>query len=345
LEFSGRAAFEGERLTLRATTPPDATESDIRMELLEVLHLGLAPFAAATTRAPVVEVRAQETPDGSVAAPEEDPWNRWVFSVGVDGFMNGESQQRFINGSGHTSASRVTAEWKTLFSVRGSLNRSEYELPGGVVTSQRESYGAGALVARSVGEHWGVGVIGEWSRSTFNNYDASIAVGPAVEYDVFPYSESTRRLLTFTYAIGPRFNDYGEVTIFGAMSETLLQQLLVVSYDITQPWGDVDLELEGNHYLASIGEGTAWLDPQYSLRLGGGFRVRLIRGLSVGINGSVSMVRDQIQLSAAELTEEEILTQQRELATDYRYFLSLGLSYRFGSIFSTIVNPRFGVIQ
>ena len=52
------------------------------------------------------------------------------------------------------------------------------------------------------------------------------------------------------------------------------------------------------------------------------------------------MVRNQIQLAAGELTEEEILTQQRELATNYRYFASFGLSYRFGSIFSDVVNPR-----
>lgn len=345
LEFRGQAAFERQRLTLRTSTSADATRSDFRTALLEVLHLGLAPFAAATAEAPVVEVRAPEPGQTDITAREDDPWNRWVFSIGVNGFTNGESQQRFLNASGFASASRVTAAWKTMLSARGSLNRSEYELPGSVVTSRRESYSASGLAVRSVGEHWGIGAIGEWSRSTFNNYDASIAVGPAAEFNVFPYSESTRRLLTFTYAIGPRFNDYRSVTIFGETSETLLQQLLVASYDVTQPWGEVDVALESSHYLLRLGDRTDWPDPQYSLQLGGGVSVRLVRGLSVSFHGSVSMVRDQIQLSAARLTEEEVLTQQRELATDYRYFLSFGLSYRFGSIYSTIVNPRFGVIQ
>ena len=53
------------------------------------------------------------------------------------------------------------------------------------------------------------------------------------------------------------------------------------------------------------------------------------------------MVRGQIQLAAIGLTPEEILTQQRELATDYRYFMGFGLSYQFGSIFTHVVNPRF----
>ncbi|HET7604058.1 MAG TPA: hypothetical protein VFK36_13630, partial [Gemmatimonadales bacterium] len=53
-------------------------------------------------------------------------------------------------------------------------------------------------------------------------------------------------------------------------------------------------------------------------------------------------VRDQLYLPAAGLTPEEILLQQQELATDYRYFISAGFSYSFGSIFNNVVNPRFG---
>ena len=42
------------------------------------------------------------------------------------------------------------------------------------------------------------------------------------------------------------------------------------------------------------------------------------------------------------MTDEEILLRQRELATSFQYFVSLGVSYTFGSIFSNVVNPRFG---
>jgi hypothetical protein len=37
-----------------------------------------------------------------------------------------------------------------------------------------------------------------------------------------------------------------------------------------------------------------------------------------------------------------VLTQQRQLQTGYRYFTNFGISYRFGSIFNNVVNPRFG---
>ncbi len=39
---------------------------------------------------------------------------------------------------------------------------------------------------------------------------------------------------------------------------------------------------------------------------------------------------------------EDILLQKKMLATNYNYRLSVGVSYTFGSIYSNIVNPRFG---
>jgi hypothetical protein len=34
--------------------------------------------------------------------------------------------------------------------------------------------------------------------------------------------------------------------------------------------------------------------------------------------------------------------RQRQLATNYNYFVYGGISYRFGSIFTNVVNPRMG---
>ena len=340
-ELRGLRVFEGERVTLSTTTIPDATEAARRSALVEAVTVGLLPFARSTSSFPVVEVTAAAG-DEAAGVAEVDPWNRWTFRVGVNGFVNGESQQRSLSGSGSASANRVTEQWKTLFSIRGSTNRSEFELDDSTTfTSRRESYGANALLARSIGGQWSAGGILEWNRSSFANYDASVVIGPALEYNVFPYTESSRRLLTVLYAIGPRYNDYAETTLFGATSETLLEQLLVVSYDVTQPWGNIDISARGDHYITAVGDGEDWQDPQFSAQVGGGFDVRLLRGLSARLHGSVAMIRNQIQLPAEGLTEEEILTQQRELATSYRYFGSFGLSYRFGSIFSDVVNPRF----
>ncbi len=67
----------------------------------------------------------------------------------------------------------------------------------------------------------------------------------------------------------------------------------------------------------------------------------MIKGLSFRVFSYVSMIHDQLSLPKRQLTEEEIILQKRLLATQYSYYVSLGLSYTFGSIYSNIVNPRF----
>ena len=340
LEFLGRGAFEGQQITLRATTASDATEDMRRSGLVDLVQRGLAPFAAATSEAPRVEVQPPEaTTEGAGATPEDDPWNRWSFRISVRGFVNGESQQRFLNSFGNVSARRVTEEWKLIAQVGGSLNRVDIDITDTHFT--QESFSGGLLAVRSLGEHWAAGGVSEWRRSTFANYEHSALVAPALEYNIYPYSESNRRLLTLLYGMGVRYNDYTDVTIFDRTVETLLEQNLIVSYDVTQPWGSVDASVWATHFVTRLGDGMEWPDPQYNVEVSGGFEIRLVKGLSLDLGGRFQMVRGQLHLPAAGLTEEEILTRQRELATNYRYFFNFGLSYRFGSIFTDVVNPRF----
>lgn len=346
VEFRGRGAFDQHRLTLQETTDADATPAVIRSTLVAVLKLGLAPFAASTPTPPRVEVLPPVRHVDEPTVEPHDPWNRWSFRVGVNGFLNGESRQQFVNSSGNVQAGRVTDDWKIRVTGRGSFSRSDFQLDETTTfTSRQESYAASGLVVRSVGAQWGVGGISSWTRSTFSNYDASVRLAPAIEYNVFPYDESTRRLLTILYAIGPRYNDYRTITIFGETSETVLEQQLITSYNVTQPWGTIDTALRLTHYVAKFGDGDDWPSAQYNAQLFGGFNLRLVRGLTANVFGNIDMVRGQIQLAAAGLSQEEILTRQRELATNYRYFLSVGLGYRFGSIFSDVVNRRFDAIQ
>jgi hypothetical protein len=344
LEFRGREAFEGQLITLGTTTPADATEDMVRSAIVELARRGLAPFAAATPVSPRVEVLPPE-PEAEEEAltPEADPWDRWTFQMRVNGFMNGESQRRSLNSSANISADRVTEDWKVEIDLGGSLSQTVIDITDTRFT--QESFSGSVLTARTVGDHWAAGGILSWKRSTFNNYRHSARLAPAIEYNVFPYSESNRKLLTLLYAIGPRYNDYDEITLFQETEETLIEQVLVVSYDVAQPWGSIDASLNASHYLTKFGNGDSWPEPQYNIDFFGGFDVRLFRGLSLNLGGFVGMVRGQIQLAAAGLTEEEILTRQRELATDYRYHLRFGLRYQFGSIFTTVVNRRFEALR
>ena len=59
------------------------------------------------------------------------------------------------------------------------------------------------------------------------------------------------------------------------------------------------------------------------------------------MNGGISFIHDQINLRKSTASSEEILTRQRQLESQYSYWLSGGISYSFGSIYNNIVNPRF----
>jgi hypothetical protein len=195
-------------------------------------------------------------------------------------------------------------------------------------------YGASALVVRSAGRHWSFGGRAGLNSSTYSNTDLSVNAGAAIEYSVFPYSESTRRLFLFNYTIGPRWVRYDEETIFFLTQETLLQHELEVSLDARQRWGETGITLSASQYLDH--------PDMYNLGAFGSISLQLVRGLRFNLGGSYNVVRDQRFLPAEGATPEEILARQQQLATDYSYFFSVGLSYTFGSIYNNIVNPRFG---
>jgi hypothetical protein len=124
-----------------------------------------------------------------------------------------------------------------------------------------------------------------------------------------------------------------ERTVFDRIDETLSDHLLSVEYDVRQPWGDASLQVEWSNYLHDFNLNRASIDGNLSFRI--------LRGLDLDVNASYERIRDQVNLSAEGLTDQEILVRRGELATGYEYEVSFGLSYSFGSIFNNVVNNRF----
>lgn len=186
---------------------------------------------------------------------------------------------------------------------------------------------------RSGGDQWGFGVGGSVISSSFLNQDLTLRAAPALEYNVFPYSESTRRQLTITYALGVNAFDYEETTIFNQQKEVLWDEALRLSFDTTQPWGESGVAVEVSHFLN---------DPAKNRATGfGSLDFRIARGLSVYVWGDVSRIRDQVFLSGADLSVEDRLVRRRQLATDFDYSAGFGVSIQFGSIYNNVVNSRF----
>jgi hypothetical protein len=344
LDFIGLRRHAGKGDTLVHLAGRDDTQDVTRRGLLRALSLGLVRYVADTPVADQLMVTVAAPPAGvrapTPAAQVRDPWNAWVFSMGMNGGANGESSRSQGNLSSSVSANRVTADWKMTFSARGSYGeqRFTFAIPGAgrdtTVVSISRNYSGNALIVRSVNAHASVGTRMGVGTSTFGNTEFFTSIEPAVEYNLFPYAESTRRQLIFSYSAGVRSQRYREETIYSRMEETRGVHSLSGTFATRQAWGNLNLGVGGSQYLHD--------SSLYNLSFFTGASVNVARGLSVNINGQYAMVRDQIALAKRNLSTEEVLLRQRQLATNYNYFTSVGLSYRFGSAVQNVVNPRFG---
>jgi hypothetical protein len=335
--FIGRGAFGATSDTITWISSLDDTSDIRRQGVVRILKMGLMRYVAESPLSERIRISLAPPPAGPQAeqGPTEDPWNYWVFSTSASGFLNGESQQKSISSSLSVSANRTTAAWKIRFTGRGSYSESQFDVDSvTTITSIRRSYTGSMLVVKSLGPRLSAGFEGEVESSTFGNLEVAFRVAPAIEFNVFPYAESTRREFTVQYSIGMNSFDYRAVTIYDETKETRPAHALALRYDIRQPWGSTNVGLSGSQFLHDT--------SKYSWNLSGGGSVRLFRGLSINVGGTYGKVRDQLAVPAGDATRDEILLRQRLLQTNYFYFVNFGLSYRFGSIFNPVVNPRFG---
>lgn len=330
LTFIGQKEFKELQNILTYFSNRTDTEDEIREGLVRVLKLGLAPYVARTPMSEAVSLKMR----GKVKPTAvEDKWDFWVFNVGFDTRIHGESTQSSFSVESNLSANRVTPQSKIRMRLDMDYDYDEYEIEGETITSTREGEDFNGLYVWSLNDHWSVGGFINVSSSTYRNIDLSITSQPAIEYNFFPYSVSTRRQLRILYKIGYNYFNYREETVFNKMKQKIYNQDLSVILQFKEPWGSAGVMLSGSHYFYDFSKNQ--------VSIGGDISVRLVKGLTLNVRGNYSATRDQLNLPKEEATMEEILLRRREIATQYRYFLSVGLSYSFGSIFSNVVNPRF----
>ncbi len=336
LNFIGLRTFTGIADTLRYVSTAEDTDDVRRRGLTRVLMMGMMPYVAATPLAPriVIALAEDEGPVGTVPSQGEDPWNFWVFEVGADFNREEESLEKEQEAEFEFSANRTTEDWKIDIRLDGSYSERDIERDeGDIFTSIRRSYGADFLIVGSVGPHFSVGMEGDLNSSTFGNEKLSFALGPAVEYNVFPYAESTRRRLTVLYEVGFQYFDWREISVFNEVRETRPAHRLAIGYSTRQPWGNLGGSINLSQFLHDTQKNRISFD--------GNGNVRLWRGLNLNFGASYSRIRDQLSIPKRDATDEEVFLRLRQLRTDFRVDVRFGLSYRFGSIFNNVVNPRF----
>ena len=336
LTFIGLEGFQGRVDTLMYVSSNTDTEMETRDGLVQTVKLGLIPFVSSTAIGPRLRITYEAPALAAPTVQPEDPWNLWVFTTSVSANVNGESEYRYLSGNASFSANRTAENVKLNFRASGSYSRSETDVPELDTTYvySQERYTLSGLAVWSLGDHWSAGVQASAEKYTYQNQDLSVLAGPAIEYDIFPYAESTRRQVTLQYRLGVAAYDYTEVTVFDKTSEVRPIHTAEISAGIQQPWGSVSASVSALQYLHDL--------SRHRLDLFGSLSIRVFRGLNFNIFGNVARVKDQLYLSGAGLSPEERLLRVRAFETDFYYFGSIGFSYRFGSKFANVVNPRMG---
>lgn len=335
LSFIGRNGFSARTDTLVSFVAPNSTDDMRRRELARVLQLGLVPYALRTAAATRVSVHYDASAESDVGRLDavDDFWNFWVYRARVNGSGNAESLSSNYQLTGSVNATRVTEDWKLSFNAYDEYRASAFTLSDG--TEKRfilRSVDVSSRIVRSVSEHWSIGTRLVGGASEYRNQDASVALDLSAEYNVFPWRDATNRQLVALVALGSRYYDYHEITVFGRESEHRPVARSIIAGESRQQWGTVDGSLQYTRFLHNANT--------YNLSFNGRAQFRITRGLSLDIRGDAAKVHDQLYLPRGEATADEVLTRQRSLATGYRYGGSVGLSFTFGSIYNTIVNPR-----
>ncbi len=332
ITFIGKERFLDDNDTLVYNSQKTDTDEMTRNGLLKSMKLGLMKYVAKTPLAEKLSITFTES--GKEQEKVKDSWDYWVFSLRINGNINADQNNSRSNIYGNISANRTTADWKLSLSTNLNENTSRSDYYGDIYESYSGSKSLYALVVSSINDNWSAGISGSVSSATYNNLFLSFYVAPAIEYDLFPYSESTRRQLRILQRIGYTYRNYREETIYDKTTEHLFDENFEIALELKQEWGTINTSVEGSVYLHDFSKNR--------IQVWGGVSIRVFEGLSFNIDGFYTRQHDQLSIRKGQASLQDVLLQRQQIESGYEYYSWFGLSYTFGSIYNNIVNPRFG---
>lgn len=336
--LEGKGRFSSLNDTIVFTLPGNSTEEEIRMTMLDNIQLGLVPFLLKTPAKEKLFIVIDQETTGLTIAQKKDPWNDWMFEVSGMGSILGQQSSKNIALSGGLYISKITPDIKFESSNSAGYSQNTLRLFEGdslVYSSftEQSSINSRNLFVKSLGDHFGLGAIAGFRKSDYNNLNLQLSAGPAVEYNVFKYSDATSKQLRMIYGIFFERSEYNTMTANGRMHDNMYSQEFHLRYMTIKSWGSIYANAYATNYIN---------DPaQYAFGADATASINVAKGLYLNISGGASYIRNQLSLPQDQASLEEIYLGDRQLETNYSYHLNVGISFRFGSIFNNNVNPRF----
>lgn len=336
LYLEGQKEYFGKSDTITFNVKVDATDDIVRNRILNGISHGLIKFLNPTQIVEMAKVNFVK-PKNKKSTPTKDKWNNWIFGVAGSGRFEGESNRTAVRFDGNFRGGRTTEHSKFSFFTYYNQRTNSVVVDSVLNVVKVNDYGLNSLYVKSFSDHWALGGFIKGFHSVYQNIQFSKSLAPALEYSVFPVKEFNRRQFRWIYQAGMRDMDYIETTVFDKIEELLPYQQITGILGLTQPWGNFRTEITGYQYLNMLDKYRVSLEIELSLRIA--------EGLSLSFYGNGSQINNQITLPKSSSDASSVLLGGRQLATNFSYLTSFGLSYTFGSMNNSIVNPRFSGIN
>lgn len=340
LIFIGRNQFDKQTDTLRFSTKQADTDEMIRATLINYLHIGLLGFIKQTSWVKYIKVSSpKREPENALI--EKDKWNYWVFTIGGNGFGTLQSNQSFLNIGSNFDINHIKPEIKFQNSIYyyNTYNKFIFETAdenGNLIikeiNAKNVTYGGNSFLVKSITEHWSYGGYVSLMSSNRENIALQATAAPAIEYNIFPTSQNTERQLRLITQAGYRTWNLLEENNFDKLIETEPFYRFDAILSLVKSWGNISMQLGGHQFFRRKNAYNISFNLYNSLRLFEGFN------LNFSINSSY--IQDQTIYLPKNIVETDVLLGAGILPTNFNINGFIGISYTFGSINNSVVNPR-----
>lgn len=317
--------------TITCTTASSDTYEEQRKIITDAISLGLMPFVNQTEASDKLTIRYKGNEKLEEEATE-DPWNNWTFRGDFNGDANLEESRKTFNYIYNLRADKVTEDWKFRNSGRMSIRTREYVSDGEIYRSENNSTYVTSSVVNSLSTRWSAGAFASYYNSNYSNTIYSMSIKPAVEYNIFPWDVSDRKVFTIAYYVGPEWKKYYEETIYGKFQESNWEQSLRLDLQLVYTWGEIEAGMNATNLLDDWTKNRITFDSDLS--------IRVIRGLSFRFGFRVESIHDQIYLPKGDVSLEDILLNKVQLPSTFELGTNFGVRIQFGSIYNNIINNR-----
>ena len=347
LFFAGQENFKGMVDTLQFYVNSVDTDDESRRKLVQYLKLGLTRYIAKTSLAQKLDIAAVVSKGGEALnslTNKKDKWNFWVFNIGMSGNYNADDYSKSYRISGRLSANRVTEKMKININANISTNESTTTFNNEIRKTNSNYSGLSTTFVKSINTHWSAGGYASYSHSTYSNYQAQYSLQPALEYSFFPYKDAVKKSITLFYKVGGSYNNYIDSGYYDTPEHLVFSQTLSLNIGFTQKWGNFNMNASWDNFLNPFTLDSTKIKGTSinTFSLGGYLEVRIAKGLSFNISSYANFTKGIYpNIPRKNFSTIDLITNTHQYPTEKGLYMSIGINYRFGSIYNNVVNPRF----